>query len=86
MVPSNKEIPYYPSLRWKWSKDFGCYVASSHSSHPDMFGIGNKMLYWQAGVDTDRSVLRSSTSDHWGGWNFGTDLQRGLDWMKEINE
>lgn len=80
----HKQYPYHYSQWWKWSEDFGCWVSGlNETQHPEMFGLGNKILYWQAGRDTYMSKLRGSTSEHWGGWHFDADLQKGLDWLKE---
>ena len=71
---------------WVNSKDFGCWIKSSNPFQPPSeYALGNKYVYWQAGVDTEASCLRGSTVDNWGGWHFGRDLQEALDWLQSNN-
>jgi hypothetical protein len=71
---------------WVASKDYGCFTYSaSPFSPPNEFALGNKFLYWQAGIDTYCGSLRGSTINHWGGWHFGQDLQKALEWLKTDN-
>ena len=72
--------------KWVRSKDFGCWIKRHNPFQPpDQYALGNKYVYWQAGVDTEGSCLRGSTINHWGGWHFGRNLQDALDWLQRDN-
>lgn len=68
---------------WIKSKDFGCYIKQNNAFQPPSeMALGDKLIYWQAGIDTESSHLRGSTIDDWGGYHFGQNLQEALDWLK----
>ena len=78
--------PTAPQNKWVRSRDFGCWI-KRHTTFqpPNQYALGNKYVYWQAGVDTESSCLRGSTINHWGGWSFGQNLQEALDWLQDNN-
>lgn len=70
------------SKKWKYSEDFKCYVKQDNPFQPpSSYALGDKYLYWQAGIDTNGSVLRGSTISDWGGYHFGIDLQKAIMWL-----
>ncbi len=78
--------PAEPQNKWERSRDFGCWIKRyTHFQPPNQYALGNKYVYWQAGVDTASSCLRGSTINHWGGWSFGQNLQEALDWLQDDN-
>ena len=68
---------------WKWTKDAQCYYIADNGQPPHCYCLGDRYVYADYGKDSYGILYRGSTIDNWGGYNFGTDLKKALEWVSE---
>lgn len=76
----------YPTLgpTWKWSDDAGCYTEYKGAHEvPGGYCLGDRMVYAHYGRDSYGVLWRGSSSDNWGGYDFGIDLKAAIEWVRE---
>lgn len=76
----------YPKEAWRWSEDCGCYLHFiGVMVPPDSYCLGDRMIYTVSGKDSYGVIWSGSSSTQWHCADFGYDLKKGIDWVREAD-
>lgn len=71
------------NFKWKWSDDSKCYyIAGLAGAPPKCYCLGERYVYAHYGLDSYGILYRGSTIDDWGGYHFGYDLKKAIEWVQ----